>query len=70
VTVKANSPGVAFGGGVQIFFTPKFALDLGLNYALGSFSEWTANGISVPLADLDATSANVRIGVRFWPSNR
>jgi opacity protein-like surface antigen len=70
VTIKANSPGVAFGGGVQVFFTPKFALDIGLNDTVGSFSDWTANGVSVPVADLDATSANFRLGVRFWPSNR
>lgn len=67
VTIRANSSGIALGGGVQIFFTPKVALDLGLSYAFGSFSDWEANGVSFPFREIDATSTNVRVGVRFWP---
>lgn len=70
LTIKANSPGFSLGGGVQVFFTPKFALDLGVGFTLGSFSEWTANGVDVPFPDVDATSTNVRVGVRFWPMSR
>ena len=67
VTIKASSGGLSFGGGVQVFFSPKIALDLGVNYSLGSFSDWNANGVSFPFRDIDATSTNVRVGVRFWP---
>lgn len=69
-TVKGNSPSVLFGGGVQLFVSPKVALDLGLNHTLGTFSGWTENGLSIPEGDEYATSTNIRIGVRFWPSNR
>lgn len=67
VTIKASSGGVSVGGGVQIFFSPRFALDLGLNYSVGTFSDWEANGVAFPFRDVDATSTNVRVGVRFWP---
>lgn len=70
VTIKANSSGVTLGGGVQIFFNPKFALDLGAAYTFGSFTEWTANGENIPFQDVDATSTSVRVGLRFWPMAR
>ncbi len=70
VTVKASSSGLTFGGGVQLFASPRVAFDIGLNYSLGSFSDWTANGVSFPFRDIDATSTNFRLGMRFWPAPR
>jgi opacity protein-like surface antigen len=68
--VEATSSGITLGGGLQIFFTQAVALDVGLNYSFGSFSDWEANGIRVPIESVDATSTNFRLGLRFWPSSR
>ncbi len=70
VTIKASSAGFALGGGVQVFFNPKFALDIGATYTPGSFSDWTANGVTYPFQDLDAPSTQVRLGLRFWPMQK
>lgn len=65
-TVKASSLGGGLGGGVQIFATPKFAFDISGQYAFGSFSDWEANGQSIPLGDVSATSFTLRLGGRFY----
>jgi hypothetical protein len=70
LTVKSTSGGVVVGGGVQIFFHPRVALDIGATVAPGRFSDWKANSVAVPVPDIDATSTNVRLGVRFWPTGK
>lgn len=70
VTLKSRGGGLTGGGGVQIFFSPRVALDIGLDATGGSFSEFKRNGVDIPFPDVDATSTNLRLGVRFWPGSR
>lgn len=68
VEVEANGGGVSVGGGFQWFMSRTAAIDLGLRYVVGSFDEWKADGRTIPVGSIDATSAIVRLGISFWPS--
>jgi opacity protein-like surface antigen len=68
VDVEISGTGFTFGGGVQVFFNPKVALDLGLAITAGSFTEFKVDGDTF---DDDfsekATSARLNVGLSFWP---
>lgn len=67
VQVDATGLGFGIGGGLQWYFTRTAAVDLGLRYITGSFSEWKANGQSVQVGSLDAVSTTVRVGLTWYP---
>jgi len=54
-------------GGVQIFAKPTLSIDISGQYGFGSFTNWTVNGLSVPVGDLTATSFTLRLGARVYP---
>lgn len=70
--VSISGNGVTVGGGFMYFFNPKWALDFGLQFSTGKFSEVEVGGIKLDLdelgADLENTnSARVNVGVKFFP---
>ena len=67
-TVKASSFGASFGGGISVFFTPRFALDVGGQYGFGDLTDWKANGVAARTNDLAATTFVLRLGGRWFLS--
>ena len=56
-----------FGGGVQWFFSPSFALDLGLKYTMGEFSEYKIDNVTLSGGELDAKSTRLNVGFSWSP---
>lgn len=69
--VSLSGSGVTLGGGVQFFFNPKFALDLGLQFTAGEFDRFEIGDYSGPVKDLvdvkNSTSARFNVGLKFYP---
>lgn len=57
--------GPSFGGGLAVFMSPSAALDLGVLWTAGSFTEAEYRGMKETV-DLSATSARVSVGVSWW----
>ena len=57
--------GPTFGGGVAIFFNENVALDLGLKWTTGEFTEAEFMGDKDTI-DISATSARFDVGVSWW----
>lgn len=70
VTAKASGASLTLGGGVQVFLSPKVAFDVGFTYTPGTFTDFTVNGVAYPYPEFDAASAQLRLGMRFWPVSR
>ena len=66
-SLSFNGPSFSLGGGMGVHFNPSWALDLGLAWTTGEFTEIQAGAISVGGLDLDAKSARFNIGVVWWP---
>ncbi|MGV3710924.1 MAG: outer membrane protein [Gemmatimonas sp.] len=66
-----RGPAFTVGGGVQYFFNPKLALDAGVQFTAGKFSEAEALGVKIDLdkyAEVkNSNSARVSVGLRFYP---
>ncbi|MEO7995912.1 MAG: outer membrane beta-barrel protein [Gemmatimonadaceae bacterium] len=69
--VSVHGEGVTLGGGVQFFFNPKFALDLGVQFTAGEFDRYDVDDHSGPLKDFtevkNSTSARLSVGLKFYP---
>ncbi len=70
--VSISGGGVTLGGGLMYFFTPKWALDVGVQFSTGKFTEVKVGAIKIDLdelgADVDNTnSARINLGVKFFP---
>lgn len=57
----------SFGGGMGVHFSESWALDLGLVWSGGEFSQIDVGAVSVSGFDLDATSARLNLGIVWWP---
>ena len=62
-TITGTGP--TLGGGVAIFLRRSTALDLGLRWTAGSFTEAEYQGIRETI-DMGATSARFDVGVNWW----
>lgn len=60
-----SGAGLSFGGGVLIFASRRAAVDLGVKWTVGTFTEVEYRGARESL-DMDATSARVNVGVAWW----
>lgn len=60
-----SGAGPSFGGGVLVFFSPSAALDLGLKWTVGTFTEAEYQGESADI-DVSATSARFNVGLAWW----
>jgi hypothetical protein len=59
--------GVSIGGGFQYFFSPGFALNTGLDWTFGTFSDVEFSGRSTDDLDLKATTARLNLGLMWYP---
>jgi len=59
--------GFSFGGGLQYFVAPKWALGGSLKWTIGEFSRVQFDNVSVDGLDLDATSARFNLGFTWYP---
>lgn len=57
--------GPSFGGGLAVFLNSSAALDFGVLWTMGSFTEAAYRGMTETV-DLSATSARVSVGVSWW----
>ena len=57
----------SLGGGMGVHFNQSWALDVGLAWTTGEFTEIQAGPISVGGLDLDAKSFRFNLGVVWWP---
>jgi opacity protein-like surface antigen len=65
--VSFTGPSVTLGGGVDIYFSEGFALDLALLWTGGEFNTIRVNDTSQSGFDFDARSTRLNIGVAWWP---
>lgn len=64
--MDATGTGFTLGGGLEYFFSPGFALDVGLKVTSGNFDEVSYEGDTESM-DLDATSTRFNLGVTWYP---
>ncbi len=57
----------SFGGGMYLYFTETFGLDVGLKLTGGEFDEVDLGNISVENLDIDASSTRFKVGIVWWP---
>ncbi|MHB1191962.1 MAG: outer membrane beta-barrel protein [Longimicrobiales bacterium] len=62
-TITGAAP--SFGGGVLVFLSRSAALDVGLRWTVGSFSEAEYQGEKADI-DIAATSARFDLGIAWW----
>ena len=55
------------GGGLDVYLRQTFALELGLRFTGGEFTDVEVGNVTVEGLDLDATSVRVGLGVTWWP---
>ncbi|MEJ2205880.1 MAG: outer membrane beta-barrel protein, partial [Gemmatimonadota bacterium] len=57
--------GPTLGGGVAIFLNPSLAIDIGLSWTAGTFTQAEYRGLTEEI-DISATSARFEAGVAWW----
>jgi opacity protein-like surface antigen len=57
--------GPTLGGGVAIFVNPSLAIDIGLTWTTGTFTEAEYRGVREEI-DISATSTRFEVGVAWW----
>jgi hypothetical protein len=65
--LSIQGSGFSFGGGLQYFVAPAWALGGTLKWTTGTFSRVQFNNVSVDGLDLDATSARFNLGFTWYP---
>jgi len=65
--ISFNGGSFSFGGGIDVYFSQTFALDVGLKVSGGEFTEVDVGSLTVGDLDIDATSTRFKVGVVWWP---
>ena len=65
--VTISGAGLSLGGGVDIYFSETFGLDVQLLWTGGTFTTVTVDNVSVSGLDFEATSTRFNIGISWWP---
>lgn len=70
--VDITSEGVAFtfGGGMNYYFTPIWAFNLGLNYSVGSFKDFDVDGQPADQTGFNASGARFHLGLTLYPMKK
>lgn len=66
-SVTGAGGGIAFGGGLNVHFTPSVALSTAVTWSVGSFSDFRVDNWSVGNYSVDATTARVHLGLIWFP---
>jgi hypothetical protein len=59
--------GVTFGAGLNVHFTPGFALSGSISWAAGNFNDFRVDNYSVGNYSVDAMTARLHLGVIWFP---
>lgn len=59
--------GLTLGGGLLVYFSESFGLDLQLDWTGGTFTQLEVGNTTVTGLDLEAQSTRLNIGVTWWP---
>ena len=59
--------GLTIGGGLLVYFTETFGLDLQLAWTGGTFTDLEVGNVTVSNFDLEAQSARFNVGISWWP---
>jgi hypothetical protein len=65
--IDITGSGLSAGGGLEIFFSPKLALDMGLKFSVGNFNSFKIEGQSIDLEDAGATTTRFNLGLSWRP---
>lgn len=65
--VSISGTSVSFGGGVMIYPSQAFAVDLGVAVNGGQFTTLTVDNTSQTGFAVDATSTRINVGFAWWP---
>jgi hypothetical protein len=57
----------SLGGGIYLYFTETFGLDVGLKLTGGEFDEVDLGPVIVDDLDIDASSSRFKVGIVWWP---
>ena len=66
-TVSLSGAGLTLGGGLDVYFSQSWAMDLQLLWTGGSFTTLTVDNASLSGFDIKANSTRFNIGVLWWP---
>lgn len=65
--VSFNGPALSVGTGLSVFVSPKWALDAGLRWTGGTFTEIESGNTALRNLDIEAASFRFGVGVVWWP---
>jgi hypothetical protein len=68
--LSITGTGLSFGGGLNYFVSPSWALGGALKYTIGEFSRVQFDKVSVDGFAIDATSARFNLGFTWFPGGR
>jgi hypothetical protein len=69
VDIALRGPGLSFGGGVEYFLNPRWALGGGLRLAFGSIDELKIGNVTVELDEedeFDLSTGRITLGIRYF----
>jgi hypothetical protein len=64
---EVSGPAFTIGGGLNYYFQPKLALDIGLSFSSGTFDTLKVEGDEVDFDEFDATGARFQFGLTWFP---
>jgi hypothetical protein len=65
--VSFSGGSFSLGGGIYVYFSQTLALDVGLKFSGGEFTEVDLGAVSFNDLDIDADSSRFKVGVVWWP---
>lgn len=67
IDFQLSGPAFTVGAGLNYYFQPKLAFDVGLSYSLGRFDTLTIDGDEVDIDSFDANGARFQLGLTWFP---
>jgi hypothetical protein len=65
--ISFSGGSISFGGGIYAYFSQTFALDVGVKFSGGEFTELDLGSVSLNNLDIDANSTRFKVGIVWWP---
>lgn len=65
--ITFNGGAFSLGGGIYAYFSQTLALEVGLKFSGGEFTEVELGGLSLNNLDIDASSTRFKVGIVWWP---
>ncbi len=65
--ISFSGGSISFGGGIYAYFSQTFALDVGVKFSGGEFTELDLGSVSLNNLDIEANSTRFKVGIVWWP---